>query len=146
LDEVKLTVKRSKRIPATAITVRTPADLAKIAFIIADKTTIAHHETMIVIAFSAANTPGAFYKVGEGGISAAIADIRMVFQMLLLCNASSFALVHNHPSGNLEPSREDIVITREMKQVGELHGIKLLDHIILTPEKSFTSLSERGII
>ena len=59
--------------------------------------------------------------------------------------AAGFILAHNHPSGNLEPSPEDVEFTRAVARAGELMGIELYDHLIVTRD-GFTSLRERGLI
>jgi len=59
--------------------------------------------------------------------------------------AASIILVHNHPSGNPEPSKMDIEVTKQIYQAGEILGIKLLDHIIIAGDK-FKSLAQLGII
>jgi DNA repair protein RadC len=66
-------------------------------------------------------------------------------QMLILSNASSFMVCHNHPSGATEPSDEDIKLTKNLKSSGEIMGISMLDHIILT-KHSYTSLADRGLM
>jgi hypothetical protein len=59
--------------------------------------------------------------------------------------AASVILVHNHPSGNTEPSQEDVAITERLIQAGEILGIKIHDHIIVS-NKGYTSMKERGLI
>ena len=60
-------------------------------------------------------------------------------------HAVSLVLVHNHPSGDPSPSREDVSFTRRVKEAGDLVGIRLLDHIIIG-DNSYISLKERGIL
>ena len=74
-----------------------------------------------------------------------IVEPRAVFQKAILENAASVICLHNHPSGNLEPSREDIRITRQLVECGRLMGIPVHDHIIIAGD-GFTSLSERGLM
>ena len=69
---------------------------------------------------------------------------REVFADALADRAAGVILVHNHPSGNLEPSPEDIAITRQLVEAGKLLGIEVLDHIIISPS-GHLSLKERGI-
>lgn len=63
----------------------------------------------------------------------------------ILYNAAGILIGHNHPSGNPEPSQEDINVTKRLKEAGEAMGIDLLDHIIIGDD-SFTSLREKGHI
>jgi DNA repair protein RadC len=59
--------------------------------------------------------------------------------------AASIILVHNHPSGDTEPSQEDVVITKRLVQAGEILGVKIHDHIIVS-KNGYTSMKERGVI
>lgn len=81
----------------------------------------------------------------EGGLSASIVEPRAVFQKAILENAASVICLHNHPSGNPEPSREDIQITRQLVEAGRFMGIPLHDHIIIAGN-TFTSLAGRGLM
>ena len=63
----------------------------------------------------------------------------------ILNNAASIVVSHNHPSTNTTPSQEDLEVTERLKQAGEILGIELLDHIIVTPiEKNYISFREKG--
>lgn len=85
-----------------------------------------------------------------GSINASIVAPREVFKTAILSNSCSIMVCHNHPSGNTEPSREDIEVTRRLKECGELLGIELLDHIILGEDwdgdMTYVSLREKGYI
>ena len=72
-------------------------------------------------------------------------DIKVVFQTALKSNASSILLCHNHPSGNLKPSEQDIKITKSIKEAGKLMEIALLDHLIITDE-GFFSFADEGMM
>lgn len=80
----------------------------------------------------------------KGTVNAVIASPREIFIEALRYQAVSLVLVHNHPSGDPEPSAEDIELTRRVRASGELLGICLLDHIIIG-DNSFVSLKERGL-
>jgi len=69
-----------------------------------------------------------------GGLNESIVDIRAVFKNAILLNANSIILAHNHPSGNLTPSQEDINIAEKLNKAGKLLGIPVLDHIIFNHE------------
>ena len=66
--------------------------------------------------------------------------------MAYMVNAASVIVSHNHPSGNAEPSQEDLVITKQLVEAGKILGIPLYDHIIVTDGNGFTSFTERGLI
>ena len=69
-----------------------------------------------------------------GTLDATMVNPREAFKAIILSNAASFICVHNHPSGNCEPSQDDIAVTERMVKCGELMGIKMLDHIIIAAE------------
>jgi DNA repair protein RadC len=79
--------------------------------------------------------------VSIGSVTASILMPREVFKSAILANAVSVILCHNHPSGDLKPSREDISVTKKLIETGELLGIKVLDHLIVT-HKGFKSLRD----
>ena len=84
-------------------------------------------------------------KVSEGAIDACIVDTRRIFQGALLTNSSSIIVAHNHPSGALKPSSQDIRITKEIKSAGEILKIKVLDHLILTSD-GYYSMADDGLM
>lgn len=83
--------------------------------------------------------------ISVGTVNASLASPREVFIEAIKNRAVSIILVHNHPSGNPHPSKNDLVVTEKMKQAGELLGIKLIDHIIIG-DNSYVSLSEEKMM
>jgi DNA repair protein RadC len=71
--------------------------------------------------------------------------VREIFRKALNAHAAGVILLHNHPSGVPEPSRDDLVLTRSIKEAGEMVGIPLIDHIIIG-DLCFTSLKERDML
>lgn len=92
-----------------------------------------------------ANKVLAVLEVSSGGITATVADPRLIFVAALKTGASGIILAHNHPSGNLSPSQADIDLTRKIKEVGRFLEIQLLDHIILTSE-GYYSFADEGLV
>lgn len=84
-------------------------------------------------------------KLAEGGISQSIVDVRILFKTALDYFATGIIIAHNHPSGSLKPSREDIHITQKIKEAGKFLNIQLLDHLIIT-QNSYFSFSDEGIL
>ena len=82
---------------------------------------------------------------GIGSLNASIVHPREVFRPAILASAASIIVAHNHPSGDPEPSEEDLSITRRLAEVGELLGIGLLDHVVIA-RRGVTSLRARGAI
>ena len=83
--------------------------------------------------------------ISEGSLNSSIVHPREVFSIAVKRSCNSILCIHNHPSGNPEPSNEDIETTRRLISAGDILGIKVLDHIILGDGK-FVSLKEKGII
>jgi DNA repair protein RadC len=84
-------------------------------------------------------------QISSGGISGTVADPKIIFKAALDQYASSIILVHNHPSGNLKPSRADLDLTSKMKSAGKLLEIPVLDHIIFSDE-GYLSFADDGIL
>jgi len=122
-------VKASERIK-----IESSKDTYKVFKEVFDADTIDWTETMIILALSNSNKVLGFYKLSSGGQTGVICDPKIVFQFALLSNASNIILAHNHPSGTLQPSKADKVITEKIKEAGKLLDIKLLDHLIITSE------------
>jgi len=102
-------------------------------------------EKFLVIFLNTKNEPNCIELVSTGSLNASIVHPREVMKSAILSNANSMILVHNHPSGNPEPSNEDISITQRLKKAGELIGITVLDHVIVG-NKSHYSFKEDGKI
>ncbi|MDH6670126.1 DNA repair protein RadC [Paenibacillus sp. LBL] len=83
-------------------------------------------------------------RISIGTINSAIVGVREVYRSLIQRSACSWIAIHNHPSGDCTPSREDIQLTKRLAEVGELLNIHLLDHVIITTD-SYCSLKERGL-
>lgn len=93
-----------------------------------------------------ANRVFGIYNVSKGSSNATIVDAKIVFVAALKANAASIILAHNHPSGNLQPSQQDIELTKKLKQCGELLDIQVLDHLILTPEDGYFSFADESMM
>ena len=83
--------------------------------------------------------------IAVGSVSTCIVHPREVFRNAVSAGASSLVLAHNHPSGDVSPSQDDINLTRRLVQAGEIMGIDILDHVIVGKD-DFLSLRERGLI
>jgi len=84
------------------------------------------------------------FEVSKGSLSSSIVTPREVFKRAILQNAKAILLAHNHPSGNPEPSGDDIQITERLVEAGDLLGINVFDHLIIGSSSNFVSLKERG--
>lgn len=102
-------------------------------------------EKFVVFWLSSSNNVIGFEVITEGLLNSSLVHPREVFRGAVVATCANIMLAHNHPSGNLEPSNEDISITKRLSEVGNILEIKVLDHIIFTDE-GFTSFVERRII
>lgn len=84
-------------------------------------------------------------RVSVGSLNASIVHPREIFKSALLSSAGGIVLLHNHPSGDATPSREDLELTTRLRECGELLGIRVLDHLIIG-DGCYVSLADRGIL
>jgi DNA repair protein RadC len=83
--------------------------------------------------------------VSVGTLNASLVHPRECFRTAIVKNCASIVVTHNHPSGSLEPSEEDLSLTTRLVDAGRLLGIEVLDHVIVTP-RAYTSFKERRLI
>lgn len=105
---------------------------------------IIYESTFIIMTNRRNNTCG-YAKISQGGIAGTVVDIRLVLKYAIDNLASGIILVHNHPSGNLKPSPQDIQIAKKLKEAARWMDISLLDSIILG-EDGYCSLADEGLI
>ena len=89
------------------------------------------------------------FEVGHGTVNACLLHTREIMIRNVLCGASAFIVAHNHPSGELSISRDDVSTTKKLYEAGELMGIHLLDHIIIGREdekETYYSMAEHGLL
>lgn len=103
------------------------------------------HEVLGVLYLNKGNRINHFEVLSEGGITATIADPRRILKRALEENAVKLILCHNHPSGNLSPSRADETLTSKVREAGKLLDIELIDHIIVSATGYF-SFADTGMI
>ena len=84
-------------------------------------------------------------KISEGSLTASLVHPREVYNPVIRESAAAVIFVHNHPSGDPAPSPEDLEITRRLKEVGEVMGIRVLDHVVVGHDRYF-SFSDRGVL
>jgi DNA repair protein RadC len=144
LPELEIKVKRKKGDGVT-YSVRNSSDAAQFFRTIFDADTMLWTEESAMIILNFANEVIGYSKISSGGTTSTIIDSKVVFTKVLLSGGHAIILAHNHPSGQLRPSEQDIQMTRDLLKGGNILGVKLLDHIILT-EKSYTSMADGGFI
>lgn len=84
-------------------------------------------------------------RISSGGIDQTTADVRTILREALLARATQMVLIHNHPSGNIQPSQEDKRITERIKGAGRLMNISVIDHVIVT-DGAYYSFNDEGIL
>jgi DNA repair protein RadC len=102
-------------------------------------------EHFLAISLNGANEVIAIRTVSVGLVNRALVHPREVFADPITDRASAIIVAHNHPSGNLSPSPDDLAVTRQLKEAGQLLGIRLLDHIIFNQEKYYSFLEDRQL-
>ena len=107
--------------------------------------TICYKEYFKVLFLNQANQILGYTLISEGGITETCADVRVILQAALLTNSVAIILAHNHPSGSMKPSRQDMEITKQVKDAAQFMRIKVLDHLILTDE-GYYSFSDEGLL
>lgn len=100
-------------------------------------------EYFFILLLNRGNKVIGYHKLSEGGMSGTVADIKLAFATALKCACHAMILCHNHPSGTLEPSQTDKLLTDKFVSAGRLLEIKVLDHIILT-NLGYYSFSDQG--
>jgi len=101
------------------------------------------HEQFWVLLLNRGNIIIDAINISKGGVSATVVDPKLIFASALQEKASGIILFHNHPSGNISPSKSDITLTRKLKGGGELLEINIIDHIIVGQNTYFSFADEQ---
>ncbi len=102
-------------------------------------------ERFVVFWLNSKNRVMGFEVVSEGTLNSSMVHPREVFRGAIVATCASIVVAHNHPSGNTEPSKEDIEVTQQLVDAGKIIGIPLLDHVIHA-DNTYTSFAERGLV
>ncbi len=92
------------------------------------------------------NKPKGIFHASKGGLVGTVADQRVIFGIAVRIFATSIIVAHNHPSGNLKPSKQDLDLTQKLKQSGLILEIPIVDHLILAPQQGYYSFADEGMI
>ena len=82
-------------------------------------------------------------RISRGGIDQTTADVRTILREALIKRATQIALVHNHPSGNINPSNDDLKLTQAVQRAAQIMNIRLIDHLVIT-DGSYYSFNDEG--
>jgi len=144
LPQTKITVK-TKKGDGITYQMKSSSDAAQFFRTIFDADTIQWTEESAMIILNRANEVISVDKLSSGGTAGVIVDTKVVFTIALKLTGHSIILAHNHPSGNLKPSNEDIEVTRKLQKGGDILDIRVLDHIILS-DTGYLSMADEGYI
>ena len=114
----------------------------EVANFLSEKMKDLNYEVFAVVLLNRANKIIHFEVISRGGITGTVADPRIILKLALNHGATSLILSHNHPSGNLNPSKADDDVTQKIKQAAALIDIQVLDHIIVSEEGYYSFLDE----
>lgn len=104
-----------------------------------------HHEEFWLLMLNKANEVTARECLSKGGMAGTVVDVKMVYKTALDARAAGIIAVHNHPSGNLQPSQADLDLTKRLRKAGEVLDLTLLDHLIVS-ERGFYSFADEGLL
>ncbi len=110
-----------------------------------DPNRLDYKEFFWVMLISRANQVLGIAEISVGGTSETVVNNKEIFQLALKTNSSQIILCHNHPSGKLEPSSQDIQLTASLRTFGKMIGVAIIDHIILTTE-GYYSFADNGLL
>jgi DNA repair protein RadC len=141
VDIVKVMLIKDSGSPYRIKKISGPRDVADIARdFLADQ----DREVFIVLNLDGSGRINSINVVGIGSATEAIVHPREIFKTAILSNAVGIVIAHNHPSGNPNPSDDDLQITRKLTEAGEILGIKVLDHIIIGDDQYSSSTGLDG--
>lgn len=102
------------------------------------------YESFFALFLNRKNQTIAYAKIAQGGLSMVLVDSRIIGKYALDTLAQSVIIAHNHPSGSLNPSQEDKMLTKRVQGVLDIIDVKLTDHIIITSENGYYSFMDNG--
>jgi DNA repair protein RadC len=120
--------------------VSAPRDLARLAWEVIGTEP---QELVLCLHLDSTHRLRGYHEVARGGLDVAAVDLRVLFAGLLVAGTPAFALVHNHPSGDPEPSAHDLALTERVVAAAKLLGLRLVDHLVVA-SGAWSSLRERG--
>ena len=137
ISEAKVVYKNKVK-PSERLTISTSKDCYKAFLTVFNEDTIELKESMKALFLNNANQALAFITISDGGTDSTPMDIRQIMQCALLVNAKRLILCHNHPSGDVTPSIEDIAVTYNVRKACDVMGIELIEHLIISSDDYFS--------
>ena len=103
------------------------------------------YESFYVLFLDRSNAVTAFSKMSQGGTTGTVVDVKIICKIATNLLTQGVICLHNHPSGNLQPSTQDIAITKKLKMALDLFDIKLLDHLIVSADGYYSFADENNL-
>lgn len=104
------------------------------------------YESFFICLLDRANNVTGYVKISQGGVAGTIVDLKIILKYAIDTLASGVALCHNHPSGAMTPSTQDLIITKQIKEGLKMIDCTLIDHIILGANGAYYSFSDNGTL
>jgi len=104
-----------------------------------------HYEEFWILLLNRSNRIIGKYNISKGGVNGTVTDSRIIFKFAIENLASSIVLCHNHPSGNYDPSDEDVKLTKKLRESGNIMDIPVVDHVIIA-NGGYYSFADEGIL
>ena len=145
VNEISITYKGSFKI-SQAPKISSSVNAAELLYNTWDRDQIGLQECFKALLLNNANKVKGIFEVSAGGITGTLVDIRILFAVILKSLSCAVILAHNHPSGTLKPSEADKRLTQKVIRAAELLDVKVLDHLILTPDGDYLSFADEGIL
>ena len=144
IAEVEL-IYKSKVKASDRPTITSSKDAADLLLGLWNENKIDFIEQFKLLLLNRANKVLGVIDISSGGVTGTVADPKIIFAAAIKCNAVGIIMAHNHPSGNLKPSRADEELTQKVKGAGLLLDIRLLDHVIVSSE-GYYSFADEGLL
>ena len=143
IDIVKIHMVRDGSIEYGKKAISKPQELAELGLKLLKNS---DRENFILVCLNAKNFINCIHLVSIGTLDRVVISGREVLKAALMANAASVAFIHNHPSGDPEPSQEDIRLTKNLAKCADLFDIRVLDHVIVADDGRYESLLEKHIL
>ena len=143
IPEIKLSYTKGRRLLGS---VGSPEDIVSFVRKQFKRGSIETQEHFYVIYLNQKNIILGYHLHSLGGLSGTLIDVRIIFAIALKSLATQIILSHNHPGGSLKASKQDIEQTRKIVNIGKLHNIKVLDHLIITKDGYFSFAEENLVL
>lgn len=144
IREIDISLKNVEGLPNQKLS--DSKQVAQVLHNIWDKNLLNVQEQFFVLFMDRQNKIIGYSEISKGGVAGTVVDPKIISALASKSLASAVIVAHNHPSGNLKPSNEDIAMTKKLKEAMKLIDVQLLDSVILTPDGNYFSFTDEGMI